>query len=82
MRGRDWVEAGQGWQGAESELRLSGWGRARRAIVLRRRVKKDLAVVDQRNPRQLRLRSWVVKPPQPQWLFNSSNGFSASPWSR
>ena len=55
MLGRDWVDTGQGWQGAETELRLSGWGRARRAIVLRRRVKKDLAVVDQRDPRQLQL---------------------------
>jgi hypothetical protein len=32
MRGRDWVAAGQGWQGAETELRLSGWGRARRTL--------------------------------------------------
>ena len=55
MGGRDWVDAGQGWQGAESELRLSGWGRARRVIVLRRRVKKDLAIVDQSHPQQLRL---------------------------
>lgn len=55
MSGRDWVDAGQGWQGAESELRLAGWGRARRVIVLRRRVKKDLAIVDQRNPRQMQL---------------------------
>ena len=55
MGGRDWVDAGQGWQGAESELRLSGWGRARRVIVLRRRVKKDLAVVDQSHPEQLKL---------------------------
>ena len=49
MSGHDWVETGQGWQGAESELRLSGWSRARRVIVLRRRVKKDLAVMN-RNP--------------------------------
>jgi hypothetical protein len=55
MGGRTWVDAGQGWQGAESELRLAGWGRARRVIVLRRRVKKDLAIVDQRNPRQMQL---------------------------
>jgi hypothetical protein len=55
MGGRAWVDAGQGWQGAESEWRLAGWGRARRVIVLRRRVKKDLAIVDQRNPRQMQL---------------------------
>ncbi|MGH8534474.1 MAG: transposase [Gammaproteobacteria bacterium] len=52
---RDWVEAGQGWQGAEAELRLCGWSRARRVLVLRRRVKKDLAVLDRRDPHQLKL---------------------------
>ena len=47
--------AGQGWQGAETPLRLVGWSRARRAIVLRRQVKGDLAMVDQGDPEQLRL---------------------------
>ena len=55
MRGADWSDAGQGWQGAETPLRLSGWSRARRAVVLRRRVQKDLAVVDESDPQQLRL---------------------------
>jgi len=31
-----WVEAGQNWQGKEDELRLSGWTKARRVVVLRR----------------------------------------------
>jgi Transposase DDE domain group 1 len=55
MRGRDWADAGQGWQGAESTLRLTGWSRSRRAVVLRRRIKKDLAVVSraQDGPKQL-----------------------------
>lgn len=55
MRGCDWIDAGQGWQRAESALRLSGWSRNRRAIVLRRRIKKDLAVVrrPQDGPEQL-----------------------------
>jgi hypothetical protein len=33
----------------------SGWSRARRAVVLRRRVQRDLAVVHARDPQQLRL---------------------------
>lgn len=55
MRGRDWVNAGQGWEGAESTLRLTGWSRSRRVVVLRRRLKKDLAVVNrqQDGPTQL-----------------------------
>ena len=31
-----WVDAGQQWQGMDSELQLSGWSRARRVVVLRR----------------------------------------------
>ena len=55
MREASWTAAGQGWEGAETSLRLAGWGRSRRAIVLRRRVKGDLAVVDHGDPNQLRL---------------------------
>jgi hypothetical protein len=29
MRGAEWTDAGQGWQGVDSELRLSGWSRQR-----------------------------------------------------
>ena len=36
FRKEEWVEAGQGWQGREDELRLSGWSKARRVVVLRR----------------------------------------------
>ena len=36
---RDWVPAGQGFEGVEDELMLSGWTRKRRVIVLRRKVK-------------------------------------------
>jgi hypothetical protein len=32
----EWVEAGQQWQGRDSELKLSGWKTPRRVIVLRR----------------------------------------------
>ena len=39
-----WVPAGQGWEGAESTLRLMGWTKARRVIVLRRRLHKDIAI--------------------------------------
>jgi hypothetical protein len=43
----DWThatEASQGWQAIEEELRLSGWSRARRVVVLRRRIKHDIAL--------------------------------------
>jgi len=34
-----WCNAGQGWQGREDTLRLTGWSRGRRTVVLRRRLK-------------------------------------------
>jgi len=39
LSGREWVNAGQGFWAKESTVRLEGWSRARRAIVLRRRLK-------------------------------------------
>ena len=55
MRGNDWVNTGQGWQGADAEVRISGWSHARRVVVLRRPVKRSLAVADQSQPKQLKL---------------------------
>ena len=51
----DWTGAGQGWEGVEDELRLSGWTRARRVIVLRRPVKAALALGQKGGPGQLEL---------------------------
>jgi hypothetical protein len=35
-RSNEWEEAGQGWEGVEAMLMLSGWSRTRRVIVRRR----------------------------------------------
>ncbi len=40
----EWVEAGQQWQGRMDELRLSGWTKARRVVVLRRPLRSKAAV--------------------------------------
>ena len=40
----EWRNVGQGFDAVESELLLTGWTRARRVVVLRRRVKGSLAV--------------------------------------
>jgi len=55
LRDAEWSDAGQGWQGAEASLRLSGWSRARRVVVLRRRLAKDLAIEQPDESGQLRL---------------------------
>ena len=38
--GTQWADAGNGWQATEQQLRLSGWNRARRVVLLRRPAKK------------------------------------------
>lgn len=38
----DWSDAGQGFYAVEAELKLSGWSRTRRVVVLRRSVKGSL----------------------------------------
>lgn len=42
----DWIDAGQGWEARESTIRLLGWPRERRVVVLRRPIKGELAVED------------------------------------
>lgn len=41
---KDWRSAGDGWQGLEGHLQLEGWTRARRILVLRRRLREKLVV--------------------------------------
>ena len=40
----DWEDAGQGWQGREDSLILSGWSRARRVVVLRRKLTGEIVL--------------------------------------
>ncbi len=55
MRDADWTDAGQGWQSKETTLRLIGWSRQRRIILLRRKLRGDLAVAEDAQPVQKRL---------------------------
>jgi hypothetical protein len=41
----DWQAAGQGWQAREDQLRLSGWNKERRVVMLRRRIEGDVALI-------------------------------------
>jgi hypothetical protein len=42
-----WAEAGHGWQGQSIALRLDGWGRQRRVVLLRRKLEGALAISEQ-----------------------------------
>ncbi|MDI3465578.1 MAG: hypothetical protein OJF50_004399 [Nitrospira sp.] len=42
-----WTQAGEGFEGREGELAVSGWQKARRVIVLRRRLKDEGVLSDE-----------------------------------
>lgn len=41
---QDWQAVGQGWEAVEDQLKLQGWSKSRRVVVLRRATKGDLLV--------------------------------------
>ena len=44
FRSNPWEDAGQGWEGLEDTLTLSGWSRARRVVVLRRKLTGEMLI--------------------------------------
>jgi len=52
---QDWQDAGAGWQGKGGALRLLGWSRQRRVVMLRRRVQRSLALTERDAAGQLML---------------------------
>ena len=50
-----WSDAGQGWQGQTAELRLTGWSRHRRVVVLRRKLKSGVMASTDDGAGQMRL---------------------------
>ncbi len=55
MGERDWQNAGGRWQGKDGQLRLEGWSRHRRIVILRRRLERSLALTERDAEGQLRL---------------------------
>jgi hypothetical protein len=43
-----WADAGQQWQGLDTELRLSGWSKTRRVVVLRRPLREGGVVAEKK----------------------------------
>jgi hypothetical protein len=44
-----WSDAGQGWEGKDGSLRLSGWNAARRVVVLRRPLQGQMLIAQEDN---------------------------------
>ncbi|MBV9530390.1 MAG: transposase [Bradyrhizobium sp.] len=55
MGEQDWHDAGAGWHGKDGRLRLEGWSRHRRIVILRRRIERTLALSERDDGGQLRL---------------------------
>lgn len=65
----EWVDSGQGWQAKETQVRLKGWSRQRRIIVLRRRVKGELATPSTDDAGQRRLTFVDILPSEELWEY-------------
>jgi hypothetical protein len=44
----EWENAGQGWQGSSGQLKLMGWDKSRRVIILRRKLEKEVGIVNKK----------------------------------
>src|SRR5438874_1570179 len=69
MAERDWTTAGHGWQGKETTLRLVGWSRQRRVVLLRRKLERPLVLVDRTQPVQPLLGFAEVGPDREVWEY-------------
>ena len=52
FRSGEWIDAGQGWEGAEGNLKLTGWSRNRRVIVLRRAMTGEVMITKDKEDHQ------------------------------
>lgn len=66
-----WKPVGQGWEAAEHPLQLQGWSRARRVIVMRRRLEK---APDQETGAsgQLSLPGWAIETAPGAWYEHAA----------
>jgi hypothetical protein len=69
MQQSDWADAGQGWQGKETTLRLHGWSRQRRINQLRRRKPTDQPAASRTDSAQLLLGFGVNEADKELWDY-------------
>ena len=53
FRQTDWMDAGQGWEGQDGELQLTGWEASRRVVVLRRPLQGEILIAGEDDGQQL-----------------------------
>jgi hypothetical protein len=71
MASGQWEPAGHGWEGQSCELRLLGWGRQRRVVLLRRKLDRPLAITEQDEGGQQRLSFATVDLRKKVWEYGA-----------
>ena len=66
-----WADAGRGWQGQSLQLRLDGWGRQRRVVLLRRKLEGTLAISEQDTNGQRLLSFATVDARKQVWQYGA-----------
>lgn len=51
--GNPWTDAGAGWEGIEGQIKLTGWNRERRVIILRRPLQCEVVLAGQADGQQV-----------------------------
>ena len=69
MGEQGWQDAGAAWQGKDDELRLQGWSRHRRVVILRRRLTRPMAAVERDAGGQLALSLIEVNADREVWEY-------------
>jgi hypothetical protein len=69
MTAAGWHSAGQGWEGQAIPLRLVGWSRHRRVVLLRRKIDRPLVIEDHDAGGQQQLSFATVDPRKQVWEF-------------
>ena len=55
-----WEDDGQGWEGIEDTLALSGWSRARRVVILRRKLTGEMLLTEKDDTQWTRVHNPMV----------------------
>lgn len=53
FRESGWSDAGQGWEGKDGTLKLTGWEQSRRVVVLRRPIKGEIVLTGEDHGQQM-----------------------------
>jgi hypothetical protein len=71
MASGQWEPAGHGWEGQSTTLRLVGWSRQRRVVLMRRKLEQPLAISEAGEDGQQRLSFATVDPRKKVWEYGA-----------